>query len=329
VTATRKLPSKLTSGLGPIEYTKAEGEVSLIHSCGELAPWQGHRKVTGGTDGELEIVDVKPAAGSNELAVVFNPAGDMMNEMPLESVEGQNAGCGEPAVANSGQMGLWWASFYYAHVQELQQTSGDFEVTGLKYDASKGAYTKNYERSVVRQGNAGYSYQEATRIEVEPEWCAGTQNQIVSATANGQSIGLGERFYQGQVVTAPPGTRIVLGDESVMELADGGKFWIDECDTSFTGVFLKDSVKSFWTHVKKIAAGSEKKFEVQTERAVAGVRGTIFEISYDKTRQLTKLATEEGSVWFKSRNGAKKGRVIVDAGESATQKGKGKPVLKK
>lgn len=327
VTAEYSKRAGRTKGVGPLDYTQANGTVSMTFGCeGTPEPWLSQVSVDDTETGELAINDIEAGPG-NSLSVILNHGGSDGDEFPLETVERSDGGCDAPVQDLTQEMGQWYFHFYFAHKDANQATNGDISLAGLTYDSAKGLYSRGFERFVSRPGTAGYQYFENTRIEVEPEWCAGDQNKIVSAVANGEAIGLGERFFQGQVITAPPGTRIVLGDESVIELEDGGKFSIDECDTSFTGVALTGTVRKFWAHVKKIAAGSDKKFEVQTERAVAGVRGTIFSVGYDKRKQLTTLDTEEGSVWFKSQGGAKKGKVIVDAGESAIQKGKGKPKM--
>ena len=73
-----------------------------------------------------------------------------------------------------------------------------------------------------------------------------------------------------------------LTDGSVIALAPGSKLQITEAE--FEGQERKGfkaflGAGSLWTKVKKTIAGA--KFEVTTERAVAGVRGTIFRIDAD------------------------------------------------
>lgn len=77
--------------------------------------------------------------------------------------------------------------------------------------------------------------------------------------------------------------KLVLTDESVIMLAPASKLLITEAE--FQGqerkgfkAFLQSG--SLWTKVKKALGGGG--YEVSTERAVAGVRGTIFRIDADK-----------------------------------------------
>lgn len=82
------------------------------------------------------------------------------------------------------------------------------------------------------------------------------------------------------------GSIIMLAPKSVLEIRDA--VFEGQERKSFGG-FLRAG--SLWTKVKK-ALGAEK-FEVSTERAVAGVRGTIFRIDADA---LIKAANRKASI---------------------------------
>ena len=80
--------------------------------------------------------------------------------------------------------------------------------------------------------------------------------------------------------------KLVLTDESVLMLGANSQLFFDEA--TFEGQVRKGfSAKLLfgrvWAKVKQMAAGSDAKFEVTTERAVAGVRGTIFRVDYGST----------------------------------------------
>ena len=91
------------------------------------------------------------------------------------------------------------------------------------------------------------------------------------------------------------GSQIALADKSELFI-DDAKFEGQNC-TSFLGT-LKGG--SLWTKVKKLLGGA--KYEVKTDRAVAGVRGTIFRIDADtlikaaKGRHATIVRVTEGVV---------------------------------
>jgi hypothetical protein len=77
--------------------------------------------------------------------------------------------------------------------------------------------------------------------------------------------------------------KLTLTDESVLMLSEGSRLIIDEA--TFEGQDRKGFVARLgfgkaWAKVKKALAGSDSKFEVQTDRAVAGVRGTVFRVDY-------------------------------------------------
>ena len=83
------------------------------------------------------------------------------------------------------------------------------------------------------------------------------------------------------VVDKGGNAKLVLADESVLMVAGGSQLVINEAE--FQGLERKGfSAKllfgKVWAKVKKAAAGSDAKFEVTTDRAVAGVRGTVFRV---------------------------------------------------
>jgi hypothetical protein len=94
-----------------------------------------------------------------------------------------------------------------------------------------------------------------------------------------------------------------LNDGSQIAIANGAQLTLSEAEfegadcKSFLGT-LKGG--SLWTKVKKLLGGS--RYEVKTERAVAGVRGTIFRIDADtlvtaaKGRRSTLVRVVEGVV---------------------------------
>ncbi len=134
--------------------------------------------------------------------------------------------------------------------------------------------------------------------------------------------------YPGQVVSAPPGSKISFADGAVMELDKGGSFEVDKCAEGKTEFSVTRTLKKAWIEVKKALSGSDAKFNVRTDRAVAGVRGTKYQLSYDKPKQLTRVAVEEGVVSLKGINGAK-GEILIKAGQVGIQKGRQAPKLVK
>jgi len=71
-----------------------------------------------------------------------------------------------------------------------------------------------------------------------------------------------------------------------------------------------------WAKVKQMAAGSEAKFEVTTERAVAGVRGTIFRVDYGSTAKGVTATTLKPSMVVRVVHG----RVVVQVPQAAPKR---------
>lgn len=320
--------TRTTHGVSRLGYSKAEGTVDMSWACGSTpGRYASKIAVTGTKAGELEVVDVKPVAGTNELSVTLDPAGDSGGEFPQDVVDRSDGGCTIPVQELTQSMGMWYYHFYYARQGSLGQF-GDVKIDGLTW--KDGVYEKTFDRFVMA-GVAPYRYPlyERTKVEVEPEYCAGKQNQIKSATSDGESLGIdGMRFYLGQEFTAPRDSRISLADGSTLLMKEGGSFTITDCSTNATAVTLTHSIGSLWVHLKHLVGGPGKKFDVHTKRAVAGARGTIFEVSYDKRKELTKVKVSESEVSLKGQHGAK-GKVMIKPGQTGVQKGRRAPRIVK
>lgn len=319
-----------THGVDSLPYSKAEGSVQMSWACGSLpGRFVWNMEVTGSRPGKLAVMDVQAVPGSNALSVTLDPGGEGDFDFPEETVDRSDGGCGAAVRHITQQMGTWYFNFHLAAREGGSiEKFGDVTFDGLTW--KNGVYTRDIDR-FLNVGYAPYRYPlyEHTRIEVEPEYCVGRQNRIASATSNGRSLGVdGMRFFPGQQFTAPPKTRIRLADGSEIELEKGGSFFIGACDTSMTRVFLRESVGKFWVHVKHAVSGPSKKFDVVTERAVAGSRGTIFEVSYNKGKQLTKVRVKQSKVSLKGRNGAK-GKVLIKKGQVGVQQGRKAPRIVK
>ncbi|MDP3231526.1 MAG: FecR domain-containing protein [Myxococcales bacterium] len=102
----------------------------------------------------------------------------------------------------------------------------------------------------------------------------------------GQAVALAKdaAIELGDTIEVKSGNlKLVLTDESIIMLAPASKLEITEAE--FEGQERKGfkallQTGSLWTKVKKALGGGG--YEVSTERAVAGVRGTIFRIDADK-----------------------------------------------
>jgi hypothetical protein len=121
----------------------------------------------------------------------------------------------------------------------------------------------------------------------------GTANRQ-AAQGKAEKLAVGSSIELGDTVAVDKASRLKLEltDGSVIMLGEGGKLLINEA--AFEGQERKGfsallKAGSLWTKVKKALGGA--KYEVSTERAVAGVRGTIFRIDADA---LVKAAKGKG-----------------------------------
>lgn len=110
-----------------------------------------------------------------------------------------------------------------------------------------------------------------------------------AALQQGADVELGDTIQ----VAKAANLKITLNDESVLMVGAESELKIDEArfesleGRSFSAKLLFGKV---WAKVTKAVSGSESKFEVVTERAVAGVRGTIFRV--DATKLLSAASSK-------------------------------------
>lgn len=116
-------------------------------------------------------------------------------------------------------------------------------------------------------------------------------------------------------VTLNDGSVIILGPGSDLEITEAGFAGQDR-----KGFSAKLWLGKIWSEVTKVLSGSDAKFEVVTDRAVAGVRGTVFRVDAFKPARAapkavpnTRVRVQEGAVNVKPLRppgwkGAKKGQ---------------------
>jgi len=112
------------------------------------------------------------------------------------------------------------------------------------------------------------------------------------AIKQGAEIELGDTVTVGQ----DSDVKITLNDESLLLVGANSTLRIDEA--KFEGLERKAFsarlvLGKVWAKVSKAVSGSEAKFEVTTDRAVAGVRGTVFRV--DATKLLSAASSSSPS----------------------------------
>jgi len=115
-----------------------------------------------------------------------------------------------------------------------------------------------------------------------------------------------------------------LNDGSLLLLAQGSELAVREAD--FEGQERKTFLArlrlgALWAKVTHAVAGSSAKFEVESEQAVAGVRGTVFEVQVVSAADgpSTHVAVSEGKVAVSEagREGAAPSGALLEAGQAA------------
>jgi FecR protein len=131
----------------------------------------------------------------------------------------------------------------------------------------------------------------------------------------GSAIELGDTVTVGE----KSNLKIVLNDESLLLVGDNSTVRIDE------GKFENLEQRAFsarlvlgkvWAKVTKAVSGSDSKFEVTTDRAVAGVRGTVFRVDATKLLSAASSSTAplpKKGVESKTTVKVSVGRVAVEA----------------
>lgn len=130
--------------------------------------------------------------------------------------------------------------------------------------------------------------------------------QAGKAESSLRQLKTGMPLFQGDLVTTGKRSRVelTLKDGSIVRLGGDSrlrlaKTKVNKVNTHKKEVALKLFVGRLWTNVTSIF-GSSSKFEVETDNAVAGVRGTVFQVNRAKG-QGTTLKVYEGNVLVSNR----------------------------
>jgi len=143
-------------------------------------------------------------------------------------------------------------------------------------------------RALIAAAAAGAAFLLATVALAAPPAPAGTVTFVAgeatrSAEGKTEKLTVGCAVFQGDVLETQKRTRleVKLADQSVVRLGPSSKANIQAAAFGKTVEERKVSAKllvgKVWANVAK-AVGGEQRFEVQTENAVAGVRGTTFRV---------------------------------------------------
>ena len=148
-----------------------------------------------------------------------------------------------------------------------------------------------------------------------------------AAGGKAERLEVGKPVFQGDLLETQRRTRleVKLADQSVIRLGPSSKAEVSAAAFGKTveerNVSAKLVVGKVWANVAK-AVGGEQKFEVKTENAVAGVRGTTFRVDASTDRSVVvkvysgTVAVASGAIPRPEHKGAE--------GEAAPKGGKPK-----
>jgi hypothetical protein len=133
--------------------------------------------------------------------------------------------------------------------------------------------------------------------------------EATRARAGGNPLALqvGSKIELGDVIEVKSGSvKLTLTDQSILILSSGSQIRIDEASfqqldhRQFSAWLLLGAV---WCNVTRALGGSDAKFEVATERAVAGVRGTVFQVDVSGSAKEAEslVQVDEGKVAVSQR----------------------------
>ena len=112
-----------------------------------------------------------------------------------------------------------------------------------------------------------------------------------TAAGKAEKLSVGSAVFQGDVLETQKRTRleVKLADQSVLRLGPSSRAAVQDAvfgkSVEERKVSAKLLVGKVWANVAK-AVGGEQRFEVQTENAVAGVRGTTFRVDAANDRSV-------------------------------------------
>jgi hypothetical protein len=146
---------------------------------------------------------------------------------------------------------------------------------------------------------------------------------------SGSDHGLkGKVLRNGQTISATEKIEITLGDDSVIRMDKGSRMIISCKDLSASARTWRESIGLLLGKIwAKVSHRSDPDYQIHTDRAVTGLRGTYLWLSYAPAKQLTTEHTISGTVTLTNRFGKHKVTAVAHAGHTATQQGNAPPHL--
>jgi hypothetical protein len=117
--------------------------------------------------------------------------------------------------------------------------------------------------------------------------------------------------------------KILFNDDTILTVSEKSRFSVDQ--------YLYDTERKQSQSLFKLIVGKlrvivgKSALKITTDTAIAGARGTVFEIAYDAATNTTSLNVYEGSVELRNIKPGVKGMQIVNAGQGSSIRGSEPP----
>ena len=138
--------------------------------------------------------------------------------------------------------------------------------------------------------------------EIVDSFREGNADASASEPALFKPLALGDHLVEGEQLRTQAGARLELrfGSGTIVRVGESSALRLSEAPPAGGRFRAKLVFGNFWAHVRKLLVGET--FAVETENAVAGVRGTIFRV--ESGREEDRVRVYEGRVQVESRHAA-------------------------
>ena len=134
--------------------------------------------------------------------------------------------------------------------------------------------------------------------------------QVQSGAGAAADVKVGSKIFEGDTVISGPDARakIVMSDRNTININPETKMkiekYVNDSTSGQKAVSLNLIEGKVRNNVEQTYDGTKSTFQIKTPTAVAGVRGTQFLATFNKTTQVTGVVTFKGSVTLASINPA-------------------------
>ncbi len=138
--------------------------------------------------------------------------------------------------------------------------------------------------------------------EIVVSFLEGSAEAGAGAPAVFKPLAVGDQLIEGEQIKTQAGARLELrfASGTIVRVGENSSLVLTEAPPVGGRFRAKLLFGNFWAHVRKLLVGET--FAVETENAVAGVRGTIFRVESSSDAELVRVY--EGRVHVESRHAA-------------------------